>query len=377
MKCINCGAENTYKERIANSRRCKACSHQFAFEPKFMYSVKFSDVFFAKLINDISANNTFKFTEKQLFYLLNKRLLKKQPDITSELILFGFVLVIVGIVFSQQTSELLIAVAGVSMVVSGIAIQDYKKNKKIQKLLVTPQKFQDYLNIWQSVNPIDGLLTLSTQRNLPSSVNSDITTYSFDRVVICDSAEIANLLIANNFHFENNSAVLSIDGYPENIFDTVMHMLRRNNDLKIYVLHDASPSGVSVVNTLSTNPDWFSNTSNSNVTIYDIGLLPRQVFNNSNFFTQISEEFAAQAKELSLEIKKYLINEEIKWLEAGKYVELESFTPQKLLSVISQGIANSRQSASSDSFVDYSGGGDFSGGSDACDISIFADDCFG
>ena len=251
-------------------------------------------------------------------------------------------------------------------------------NKTIKTLLITPEKFQDYLNSWKAVNPIDGILTVTEQKNVPSSINSDITYYSFDRVVVCDNPEIANLLIANNFHFENNSAVLSIDGYPENIFDTVMEMLRRNDNLKVYVLHSASPSGVSVVNTISTNSDWFSNASNSNVTIYDLGLLPRQVFNNSNFFTQISEDSAREAQELSSEIKEDLTEKEIKWLEAGKYVELESFTPQRLLRVISQGISKSRQTNSDNSsgFVDYgspSSGNDF----DSCDTTIFADDCFG
>ncbi|MBV6623234.1 MAG: hypothetical protein KI793_09920 [Rivularia sp. (in: Bacteria)] len=381
MKCINCGTDNNYKERITNSRHCKNCNHQFAFEPKLMYAVKFTDGFFAKLISDISANNSLKFTEKQLFYILNKRLLKKIPSYTSclssSLYFFGFIFAFIGVLFTRYTLGKVIIIIGMFMLLGGTATYNFENNQKIQKLIVTPEKFQEYLNRWQSINPIEGILTLSKQENLPNSINSDITAYSFDRVVVCDSAEVANLLIANNFHFENNSAVLSIDGYPENIFDTVMQMLRRNDDLKVYVLHDASPRGVSVVNTLSTNPNWFANTSNSNVTIYDLGLLPRQIFNNSNFFTQVSEEFAAQAKELSLDIKKDLTEDEIKWLEAGKYVELESFTPQKLLNVISQGISKSRQSVGSDSVVDYGSGGDFSGGSDACDITIFGDDCFG
>ncbi|MEO0687197.1 MAG: MFS transporter permease, partial [Cyanobacteria bacterium J06649_11] len=275
-------------------------------------------------------------------------------------------------------SGLLILAFGIWMVISGIAIQDYQKNKKIKSYILTPERFQEYLNNWQLVNPIDGILTLSEQRNLPTSINSDITSYSFERVVVCDSREIANLLIANNFHFENNSAVLSIDGYPENIFDTVMQMLRRNDNLKVYVLHDASPSGVSVVNTISTNPDWFSNTSNSSVTIYDLGLLPRQVFNNSNFFTQISEDFAREAQELPSQVKQDLTEEEIKWLETGKFVELESFTPQRLLNVISQSISKSRQINidNSSGFVD-SGIISSSDSFDNCDITIFADDCFG
>ncbi|MDY6899628.1 MAG: MFS transporter permease [Cyanobacteriota bacterium] len=344
-----------------------------------MYTAKFSDAFFAKLISDISANDNFKFTKKQLYYLLNKRLIKKKSITTSDSIFSTYlvlILTIIGISSSQKSLEIFVGVVGVLIVLEGIAIDFYKKNKKIKKLLITPEKFQDYLNSWKAVNPIDGLLTLSTQTSLPSSINSDITSYSFDRVVVCDSAEIANLLIANNFHFENNSAVLSIDGYPENIFDTVMQMLRRNEDLKVYVLHDASPKGVSVVNTISTNSNWFSNNSNSNITIYDLGLLPRQVFNNSNFFTQISEDSAREAQELSSKVKEDLTEKEIKWLEAGKYVELESFTPQRLLRVVSQGILNSRQSNNNSGFGDSGIVGSMDS-SDDCDITIFADDCFG
>ena len=257
MKCINCGTQNNYKERVANYRRCKNCNHQFVFEPKLMYRNKFSDAFFAKIISDLSVNNSFKFTDKQLFYLLNKRLNKKLSMTVNPIfsIYFAYILVIIGILSSQHTPGFLVKVAVVFMLFGGIAIDIYLKNNKIKKLIITPEKFQDYLNSWKAVNPIDGILTVTEQQNLPSSINSDITTYSFDRVVVCDNAEIANLLIANNFHFENNSAVLSIDGYPENIFDTVMQMLRRNDNLKVYVLHNASPSGDSVVNTLSNNSD--------------------------------------------------------------------------------------------------------------------------
>lgn len=378
MKCINCGTENNYRERVANYRHCKNCSHRFVFEPQTMTDVRFTDNFFAKLISDISANNSFKFTNKQLYYFFNKRLIKKK-SITSDSIFSTYlvlILTIIGISSSQKASEIFFGVTGVLIVLVGIAIDFYKKNKKIKKLLINPEKFQDYLSSWKAVNPIDGILTLTEQKTLPSSINSDITTYSFDRVIVCDSAEIANLLIANNFHFENNSAILSINGYPENIFDTVMQMLRRNDDLKVYVLHDASPKGVSVVNTISTNSNWFSSNSNSNVTIYDLGLLPRQLLDNSNFFTQISEDSAREAQDLSSKVKEDLTQKEIKWLEAGKFVELESFTPQRLLRVVSKGILNSRQSNNNSGFSD-SGIVASIDSSDDCDINIFAADSFG
>jgi hypothetical protein len=108
------------------------------------------------------------------------------------------------------------------------------------------------------------------------AVDRELKQYSFDRAVICDDAEIARCLIANNFHFENNSAVLSVDGYPHDIFATVMDMLRLNPELQVYAVHDASRRGVALPHILSTEPRWFAGTT---VKIFDVGLLPRQIFN--------------------------------------------------------------------------------------------------
>ena len=54
------------------------------------------------------------------------------------------------------------------------------------------------------------MLPLPREESTPIAINPDVSAYSFDRLVVCDSAIIAQFLIANNFHFENNCAVLSI-----------------------------------------------------------------------------------------------------------------------------------------------------------------------
>ena len=58
----------------------------------------------------------------------------------------------------------------------------------------------------------------------PATSEADLGDYSFDRAVICDRARTVDLLVANNFHFENNCAILSIDGYPEGPFATIRAM---------------------------------------------------------------------------------------------------------------------------------------------------------
>jgi len=242
----------------------------------------------------------------------------------------------------------------IGMISIYLGSRQLKRQPKIPQLLFIDQnKIQDWLNRWQEINGnSEKMLPSTREENTEAEISPDISAYSFDRVVVCDSATIAQLLIANNFHFENNCAVLSINGYPKRIFRTVLQMLKRNPELKVYALHDASPRGVRLLHHLRTSRNWFAE---STVTIYDLGLLPRHVLNSKrNFFVRGSEESAQQAKQLSPDVRQNLSVEELEWLELGNFVELESFTPRRLLQIVTQGIARRQLSpdATDSAFVE-------------------------
>ncbi|MEH2087106.1 hypothetical protein [Nostoc sp.] len=312
MKCINCGTDNKLKDRTANQGRCIKCNHTFAFEPTSMSSVKITDPFFAKAIADISANSTLFFTPKQLLYFLDNRLRKSSKSISR----FGWLLpflfinfvtsltifipIIVNLAFinffhesSKSTKLNLVSrkqyarnlqIIGVIILSIGILalksfplfviiviigmLAIYLGTRQIgriqlltQDFLISESQIKDWLNRWQQINgSILKILPSPNQENKPATVNPDVTAYSFDRLVVCDTASIAQLLIANNFHFENNCAILSITGYPQSIFDTTMQMLRRNPELKVYAIHDCNPRGIGLVHNLRTNANWFFNT---------------------------------------------------------------------------------------------------------------------
>ncbi|MBR8827739.1 MAG: MFS transporter permease [Gomphosphaeria aponina SAG 52.96 = DSM 107014] len=241
-----------------------------------------------------------------------------------------------------------------------------------QTLLVGRSEVEAWLNRWTEINGnINKILPSPRSENRGNGeINAEITAYSFDRVVVTDSAAIAQFLIANNFHFENNCAVLSITGYPENIFNTVLEMLRRNPELKVYAIHDASPRGVALVNYLRTNPNWFSA---STATIYDLGLIPRQVIKNPKLFMGNSQESAQEGRRLGPEIRSSLSAEEVTWLESGNFVELESFSPRKLLQIITQGIALSRSSIDSEAVTNLN----YDDGDTYSSVGIFLVDSFG
>jgi hypothetical protein len=265
---------------------------------------------------------------------------------TTALIVLGIVIMIGGMFYSVAVKSLIGSALAISIGALSLALGIVQKRRTasvFDSFLVTPAQTIDWLNTWARSNGAVAKLLPKPEAALPATSvqNTDVTDYSFDRLVVCNSPEIAQMLIANNFHFENNCAILSIGGYPANIFDTVLQMLRRNPDLMVYAFHDASPDGVKLVHELRTSPGWFQEYP---ATIIDLGLLPRQVIANPrNLFIHRSSSSVTAATRLAPEVRQSLTAAELEWLDAGNYVELESFTPQKLIQILNRGIASSRE----------------------------------
>lgn len=261
-----------------------------------------------------------------------------------------------------------VALLGLSSYWLGIS---QKRRQQItgEVFLVNAAQSDEWLQRWQRVNgALEKLLPAPRQNTLSASIDPEVSAYSFDRAIVCDSDAIAQFLIANNVHFENNCAILSISGYPQSIFNTVIEMLRRNADLKVYALHDASPAGVSLLHQLRTNPDWFALQA---VTIFDLGISPRQILETRDMFVQQSEAMVQTARQLPDAVRQGLTPEELAWLDAGNFVELESFAPQRLLRVVNYGLAQSGDPQSNDGLILVDNSIGYGGG------YVFVSDSFG
>lgn len=284
---------------------------------------------------------------------------KTRKSAANSLKIVGFFILLTGIplgLFMLKSFPVFCIVLILGLLSIYLGFKQANKTGIAQKILINTTEFQEWLHRWQDINGTYPKLLPSPHQSLqPTTVNPDITNYSFDRLIVCDTPEIAQFLIVNNFHFEHNCAILSITGYPQNIFQTTMQMLRQNPDLKVYALHSCTPRGMTLVHHLRTNQNWFLDTNQG---IIDLGITPRQVLKNERrMLIEFSPNSGKDSIELPIEIRGSLSTEELQWLDAGNFVKLESFNPQQLIQIIQRGITRdlSLDSGDSDSiFVENS-----------------------
>lgn len=270
--------------------RCRSCGRAFAFDPKDTPSNpnKVTDKRFQSIIRNVSARETISFTERQVYYEFDGQVHRWRHR-------FGRIF------------------------------------RRARRARTDPALVRRYCYRWRGVHgTIPGLLGgVPGVDVLPVPPWPDLTSYSFERVLVTESAEVAAMLVANNVHFEQNCAILSADGYPVGLADSLLAMLRRNPRLQVYVVHDASPAGCSLPLTLR-QADWFPG---DGTTVFDLGLLPRHVLARRLY--SVTGAPAA----LPDTISQKLTPRETTWLEQGNTSELEAIRPSLLIRGIVRGFA--------------------------------------
>ena len=283
----------------------------------------------------------FRFSNSSQSSVQNRR------NSSTGLQLCGILIAFVGAYYGVTTNSPMIYGTAALIGLSAFWIGFFQRKNATnisETFLINAGQMLGWLDSWTRVNgSVSQLLpsisnALSAQNIAP---NPNVTNYSFDRLVVCQTDEIAQMLIANNFHFENNCAILSISGYPQRIFDTTMQMLRRNPELRVFAFHDCSPEGIKLAQELRINSRWFPDET---IVIVDIGLSPRQILAaKRDIFIQSSKNSAQASRSLPSSLRENLSKVELEWLDRGNFVELESFTPQQLIQVLNRSIANSQQ----------------------------------
>lgn len=351
MKCLRCGHDSKHKDRP--NRTCPSCKARFVFEPQDGDPV--TDVLFDNAIKAVSADGRVRWGVEHLYYEICRRKRGRKYSLLSMAIAFGLVPVFLWIAVHNAVYFFILPAVG-ALIFGLVMVYSTFGSPTV---FLDRTRFSSLYNRWVDMHGVPkGLIVRPkrdpsartfgkrgrTVRPPPSSedkdwdalaargaasavqeLEPDIGDYSFDRAVICDRARTVDLLIANNFHFENNCAVLSIDGYPEGPYETVKAMLKRNPRLHVFTLHDATPAGCQLANTVAFDRDWFD----GKLSVVDLGLRPRHAQPFRGMLRHSTERLSGAADGIDAK--------EAQWLSQYS-LELAAVRPEDVLKRLFRGI---------------------------------------
>jgi hypothetical protein len=162
------------------------------------------------------------------------------------------------------------------------------------------------------------------------AIDRELKQYSFDRAVICDDAEIARCLIANNFHFENKQRCV------ECRWVSAGYLRDRDG-------YASAQSRVAGIRRPRRQPPWRSIASRSEYRTTLVCGNDCQDFRcrfTAKTDLQSSSRRGKEKLHVSQTIPQPILAtlqpEEVSWLAAGNIVFLESFPPQTILRIVTQ-----------------------------------------
>ncbi|PKL75237.1 MAG: hypothetical protein CVV27_16405 [Candidatus Melainabacteria bacterium HGW-Melainabacteria-1] len=368
MKCLKCSKNSLYKERIGG--KCSGCGQEFVFEPK--RGDVFTDTGFNKALELVSDKGSLSWQPRQLFYELARMRMKRPGAVASKLgatIGVGFFGLFLGIFWTifwsglfRQRAGFWVAEAVYLLVWAGILTWVWKKTDPTLLTLKTAD-FDKGLSSWKRVYTLPtGLMNRPQALPKARASEKDVLDYDVERAIVCDHQEVVDFLLANNFHIEQKCAILTYGGYPPDSFEAVRQMLRRNPQLNVFVLHNASANGCRIYQDLTSSREWFPGSKR----VFDIGLHPRH-----------AKAFKGQwQKATNHQIQPIpgLSPEELKWLERYK-LDLMAVRPQALLNRL-RNVLNGHARTLADAYAS----GDSDGGVDIMLVSASfggGDDDFG
>jgi hypothetical protein len=322
LKCIHCDRDVRYKDR--RDGRCDGCRKPFAFEPQ--RRDLFTDRAFQNALETLTGRGRLRFGIEHLYWELARRRTRKQRGlfVGCSVVSLGVALML-GFLATSANRDLgffAMGALGLSLWMFLLVRSPGRASRDLSL-----EQFNKAWTRWNEVHGRPGeAIQREPRRQKPrEAAEPDLYDYSFDRVVICDRARTVDLLVANNFHFENNCAVLSIAGYPEAVFAPVRAMLKRNPRLEVFALHDATPFGCRVAERLATDPEWFK----GHRRVVDVGLRPRHVLSHREYWLASEVAQVTPGGGLSAE--------EAKWLSRYR-VELAVYRPEAILRALFRAI---------------------------------------
>lgn len=194
----------------------------------------------------------------------------------------------------------------------------HRLRRNLRFTLPAPVGHARFLAALQRHGPVPGLLAEpAARRTVPGDDVPDLYDYGLPRLLVCQDAAIAGMLLANELHMESACPVFALRDLP--LDPRLTEALRRTGDAVVYVLHDASRSGYEAVADVRA---WAGD-----LRVHPLGLRPVHAA-ALHLTTGPREGDAAAAPPAGLEPW------ELRWLRAGRGVEVAAVNPARLLRTV-------------------------------------------
>jgi hypothetical protein len=320
MKCPTCQTDSKKSDRPDGA--CPQCRRPFRLDPAVH---KLSDYAMEAMITKVTENRTLKYVNRQLIAALERRASKLAKG--TRLLAIGFLVVgIVMLLFGIPFVIVPLIVIGIVLAVLGIAM--YRTAGPV------PGAAADLVRAYGEtpllVTPKPAHAQLSAGAKGPRK-EFDLESYGFDRVIVVQGDDLAEMLIANQFHFQHNAAIVSMDGYPSQVAGLVDRYLQNAaqaaSGASVVLLHDASLDGY------GRATHWVASRRIHPSRVIRAGLTPRQ-----------ARKLQPIATLAGAHVPAGLRPEDAAWL--GKHaVSLAALRPSQLMTLLFNAIQRKPQEA--------------------------------
>ncbi|MFD7900251.1 hypothetical protein [Streptomyces sp. NPDC059743] len=167
----------------------------------------------------------------------------------------------------------------------------------------------------------------------------DLYDYGLPRLLVCQSRSVARMLLANDIHLEGACPVLAADGLP--LDPRLVAGLGRVDGATVHVLHDASTAGIALTARVRADVAAVAGAAGGpGVRVASMGLVPR----HAAALHLVSPHGPApgpgpatgpdDAHDDAQALPSALEPRERDWLAGGRFAEVESVPPARLLRTV-------------------------------------------
>ncbi|GAA1500364.1 hypothetical protein GCM10009827_006000 [Dactylosporangium maewongense] len=190
--------------------------------------------------------------------------------------------------------------------------------RRLRFTLPAPVGYARFVAALDRHGPVPGLLDDPAGRTaVPGDDVPDLYDYGLPRLLVCQDAAIAGMLLANELHMESACPVFAERDLP--LDPRLTDALRRTGDAAVFVLHDASAAGYATVDTVR---EWAGA-----LRVHPLGLRPVHA-------AALHLTTGPRATAVDLDAPAGLEPWEVRRLRAGHTVEVAAVNPARLLRTV-------------------------------------------